>query len=100
VRADVVLMQREAMLIGPPLVEWFAACVLRRPLVLDLDDATYIEPPSPVYGRMAGLLKWRGKTDWIIDHCAYVICGNERIAEHVRRRGTPAVVMPTIVDTD
>ncbi len=99
-RADVVLVQREAMLIGPPLVEWFVACVLRRPLVLDLDDATYIELPSPVYGRLANLLKWRGKTDWIIDHSEYVICGNERIAEHVRRRGRPAVAIPTIVDPD
>ena len=99
-RADVVLVQREAMLIGPPLMEWFAARVLCRPLVLDLDDATYIELPSPVYGRLTGFLKWRGKTDWIIDHSAYVICGNERIADYVRRRGTPAVATPTIVDTD
>jgi len=93
-RADVVLVQREAMLVGPPVVEWLAS--RRRPMILDLDDATWIAYPSPVYGRLATLLKWRRKTEALIRRARVVTCGSPRIAEHV---GAKAVLLPTIIDT-
>jgi glycosyltransferase involved in cell wall biosynthesis len=94
--ADVVFVQREAMLFGPPLVERLAR---RRPMILDLDDATWIAYRSPVYGRFATLLKWPGKTDRLIQWARVVTCGNPNIAEYVRARGAEAVVIPTVVDT-
>lgn len=97
---DLLFVQREAMLVGPPLFEWLARRVFRRPLVLDLDDATFLEQQSPVYGRLASLLKWRGKTDQLIDYADVVICGSEQVAAHVRARGKRAVLMPTIVDSE
>jgi glycosyltransferase involved in cell wall biosynthesis len=97
-RADVVFVQREAMLAGPPVVEWIAARLLRRPLVLDLDDATYIAYESPVYGRAASLLKWPSKTDKLIRWARVVVCGNPNIAAHARALGAEAVVVPTVVD--
>jgi glycosyltransferase involved in cell wall biosynthesis len=97
---DVVFIQREAMLIGPPLFEMLARRVFRRPLLLDLDDATFLDQHSPVYGRLAAALKWPGKTDRLIDYSSVIICGSERIAEYVRERGKPAVILQTIVDTD
>jgi glycosyltransferase involved in cell wall biosynthesis len=97
-QADVVFVQREAMLFGPPLIEWLATRLRRRPLVLDLDDATYIPYVSPVYGRMATLLKWPSKTNRLIDRSRVVTCGNPNIAAYVRARGARAVVIPTVVD--
>jgi len=93
-RADVVFVQREAMLFGPPVIEWLIARVLRRPLVLDLDDATWIAYTSPVYGRLATRLKWPSKTDLLIKWARTVTCGSPRIAEYAK-----GIVIPTVVDT-
>ena len=73
---DLLFVQREAMLVGPPLFEWLARRVFRVPLVLDLDDATFLDQESPVYGRLASVLKWRGKTDLLIGYAELVICGS------------------------
>jgi glycosyltransferase involved in cell wall biosynthesis len=97
-RTDVIFVQREAMLFGPPLIEWIAARVLRRRMILDLDDATYLSYSSPVYGRLATRLKWPGKVDRLIRWSTVVTCGNETIAAYVRSRGTQAIVVPTVVD--
>src|SRR6185503_6016757 len=32
--------------IGPPAVEWFVARVLRKPLVYDIDDLSYLKKPA------------------------------------------------------
>src|SRR5258706_6114452 len=98
-RADVVFVQREAMLFGPPVIEWLIARLLRRPLVLDLDDATWIPYASPVYGRLATLLKWPSKTNRLIRWAGVVTCGSPNIAAYVRSRGGEASIVPTVVDT-
>ena len=97
---DVVFVQREAMLIGPPLVEWLAMRVGRCPMVLDLDDATYVSYRSPTYGRLGSALKWFGKTDDLIRWAQIVTCGNRSIAGYVTAKSKPAVVIPTVVDLD
>ncbi|HYE64810.1 MAG TPA: glycosyltransferase family 4 protein [Pyrinomonadaceae bacterium] len=98
--ADVLLVQREAMIFGPPLIEWLATRALRRPMVLDLDDATYIPYVSPTYGRLARALKWFGKTDDLIRWAKIVTCGNRSIADYVAAQGGRAVIIPTVVDTE
>jgi glycosyltransferase involved in cell wall biosynthesis len=98
-RADVVFVQREAMLFGPPLIEWIAVRILRRPLILDLDDATWVPYTSPVYGRLATLLKWPAKTNRLIRWAHAVTCGSPNIAAHARTLGATAMVLPTTVDT-
>jgi glycosyltransferase involved in cell wall biosynthesis len=98
--ADVLLVQREAMTLGPPVVEWMANKVFRCPMVLDLDDATYISYTSPTYGRLGKTLKWFGKTDDLIRWSRVVTCGNRVIADYVAGKGTRARIIPTVVDTD
>lgn len=98
--ADVLLVQREAALFGPPLVE-LASCRLGRiPMVLDLDDATYVAYTSPVYGSMARMLKFPGKTDALIRRAALVTCGSRAVAAHAASLGARSVIVPTVVDTD
>ena len=95
---DVLLVQRESMFFGPPIFEWIYRNAGRMPMVLDLDDATYVRYESPNFGKIAGYLKFFGKTDRLIDRSAAVICGNRYIAEYVESRGGKAHVIPTICD--
>src|SRR5437016_347322 len=89
-QADVILIQREAMIFGPPLVEWLIAPVLKRPMVLDLDDATYVAYSSPTYGGLGKALKWFSKTEDLIKWAGVVTCGNRSIAEYVSSKGARA----------
>ena len=99
-RADVLLVLREAAVIGPPLFEWLALRTGHCPMVLDLDDATYVSYISPTYGKIATWLKWPGKADQLIRWARMVTCGNRVIADYVTAMGTPARVLPTVVDTE
>ena len=99
-QADVILVQREAMMFGPPVIEWLTSRALKRPMVLDLDDATYVSYTSPTYGGLGKALKWFSKTDDLIRWAAIVTCGNRSIAEYVSSRGVQARIIPTVVDTD
>ncbi len=99
-QADVLFVQREAMMIGPPVVEWLGMKIGRCPIVLDLDDATYVSYLSPTYGRWGSALKWFSKTNDLIDWAKVVTCGNRAIADYVTERGKQAVIIPTVVDTD
>jgi glycosyltransferase involved in cell wall biosynthesis len=99
-RADVVIIQREAMMFGPPVIEWLVTRVFQRPMVLDLDDATYVSYTSPTYGRLGKALKWFSKTDDLIRWASVVLCGNRAIAEYVSNKGAAARIIPTVVDTE
>ena len=99
-RADVVLIQREAMIFGPPMIEWLITRMIKVPMVLDLDDATYLRYKSPTYGAMAGAIKWFSKTDSLINWARVVTCGNRSIAEYVTGKHARAMIVPTVVDTD
>ena len=97
-RCDAVLVQREAMLAGPPVVEALAS--LRRPLVLDLDDPTWVAYDSPTFGRLARVLKAPGKALWLIDHARAVTCGSTYVRDFVAGRGRPATLVATVADPD
>lgn len=97
-RYDAVFIQREAMFFGPGVFEWLLSAARGLPMVLDLDDATYIPYVSPTYGRIGSALKFFRKTDRLIERAAVVLCGNSFIAEYVESKGSRAVVVPTTVD--
>lgn len=98
--ADVLFVQREAMMFGPPVFERLAMAAGRCPMVLDLDDATYVPYDSPTHGRLGAALKSFGKTDELIRRAAVVTCGNRNIADYARAQGARAVVIPTVADTE
>lgn len=97
---DVILLQREAMFFGPAIFEWLYRTLGSLPVLLDLDDATYVSYVSPSYGRIGSFFKAFGKTDRLIEKADIVICGNRFIAEYVENKGSRAIVIPTIADTE
>jgi glycosyltransferase involved in cell wall biosynthesis len=99
-KADLIFVQREAMMFGPPLFEWLTSRAMKRPMVLDLDDATYVPYISPTYGGIGKTLKWFSKTDDLIRWAKVVICGNSSIAEYVSSKGAQTRIIPTVVDTE
>ncbi|MFN2531721.1 MAG: glycosyltransferase family 4 protein [Pyrinomonadaceae bacterium] len=98
--ADVLFVQREAMMYGPPIFEWLALNIGHCPMVLDLDDATYVPYRSPTYGDWATAAKWFSKTDKLIDWSQVVVCGNRTISDYVSARAKRAVIIPTVVSTE
>jgi glycosyltransferase involved in cell wall biosynthesis len=97
---DLLLVQREAMFFGPAFFERLFQQIGKTPLILDLDDATYVSYISPTYGKLGSFFKFFGKTDNLINRADAVVCGNRFIAEYVERKRTKAVVIPTVVDTN
>lgn len=99
-RYDVIVVAREAMLLGPPIVEWLIARIGRRPIVLDLDDAVFVPYASPTYGWWTAVLKCPWKTSHLVKMSAHVLAGNEYLAEFARTYNRHVTVLPTVVDPD
>lgn len=97
-RYDVVFIAREAMLFGPPVIEWLVHTVIRRPIVFDLDDATFVSYLSPTYGRFASLIKYPRKTPSILAMSKHILAGNQYLAAYVNNYNQAVTILPTVVD--
>lgn len=95
-RATVVLVQREAMPLGPPILEKLAA--RRRPLIWDVDDAVWQPYISPTAGRVPRWLRATGNKYRRICHMANEVwAGSEVLAEWCRHHNDKVRVIPTVV---
>lgn len=96
-RSDVVLVQREALPLGPPFLERLAARVSR--LVWDVDDAIWTSFTSPTAGRVPGWLRAPGdKYAVTCSRAAEVWAGSRVLADWCRAHNPVSVhVVPTTV---
>ena len=97
-RFDVMLIYREAMPVGPPLVESLLAGA-KVPLVYDFDDAVFL-PNTSEANRWVAAFKQPQKTGAIIRRCDQVIAGNEFLADYARRFNKSVHVVPTSIDVE
>ncbi len=96
---DFVFVHREAAPLGPPVLEWVLAKVLRKRLIYDFDDAIWI-PNTSAANQLAAGLKWAHKVGSICRWAYKVSCGNAYLAAYARRFNPNVVVNPTTIDTD
>ena len=94
---DLVLLYREAIPLGPPLIE---SLIARRgiPIVYDFDDAIFLPNVSEANKAFA-FLKNPGRVAKILRLSRHVIVGNEFLAAYARQHNHSVTVIPTAVDT-
>lgn len=95
---DVVLLHREAAILGPAVLEWLIA---RRkvPIVYDFDDPIWLPYRSPTHG-MLSYLKCPGKVAGICRLARIVTAGNRLLADWARQHASAVEVVPSTVDLD
>jgi len=95
---DVIFIYREALPIGPAVIERLLSRTPGVAVIYDFDDAVYLPNPSHA-NRAIGLLKWPQKVARILERSDCVIAGNEYLAAFARRHADAVRVIPTCVDT-
>jgi glycosyltransferase involved in cell wall biosynthesis len=94
---DALVVHRAVSIVGPAVLERLLA--RRRPLIYDFDDAIFLLHTSAA-NRLAGWLKFPGKTETICRKSHHVVVGNEYLADYARRFNSHVTVVPTSIDTD
>lgn len=94
---DLVWLYREAIPLGPPLIE---RVIARRgtPIVLDFDDAIFMSNVSEA-NRAIAFLKNPSRVAEVTRMSTKVMVGNEFLATYARRHNQQVSVVPTVVDT-
>lgn len=94
---DYIFIHREATPIGPPLIEWFIAKVLKKKIIFDFDDAIWIAPSSQ--NKILTFLKFYSKTGKICKWSHQVVGGNTYLCNYAKRFNTNVIEIPTCVNT-
>lgn len=95
-RAQVIWVQREASLVGPEWLEVLAMAAADARLVLDLDDAVWLEPEHSANAGMRWLRR-PAKTPRLMARAQTVVAGNRYLAEFAARYCRDVRVIPTVV---
>lgn len=95
---DAVLVYREAALIGPELIERWAAHK-GKPIIYQLDDPLYVPYRSPWSG-WGSYLKFFGKVKRIIELSSTVIVNSRHHRDYAERYNRNVWQVPSVVDAD
>ena len=96
---DKVFIHREATPIGPPWMEWAIAKLWKKPITFDFDDAIWLPNSSKANEKIAGKLKFHGKTAKTCSWATTVIAGNAFLADYARQFCDDVRIIPTTIDT-
>jgi glycosyltransferase involved in cell wall biosynthesis len=97
-RYDFIFIHREATPIGPPVIEWVLAKVLRKRIIYDFDDAIWLANTSEANRLVAGI-KFHGKVASICRWAYKNSCGNAYLAAYAHQFSSRVIINPTTIDT-
>jgi glycosyltransferase involved in cell wall biosynthesis len=95
---DFVFVHRECLPMGPPVMEWIIAKILKKKIIYDFDDAIWL-PNTSEENKLVAFLKWHGKVAAICKWSYRVSCGNSFLADYARQFNKNVIVNPTTIDT-
>jgi glycosyltransferase involved in cell wall biosynthesis len=94
---DFVFIHREAAPIGPPIIEWMVAKVLKKKVIYDFDDAIWLTDKLEE-SSIERLLRWRSKIEQICRWSYKISCGNKYLADFAQKFNSRVVVNPSTID--
>ena len=95
---QMVFIHREALPVGPPIIEYIISRVLKKKIIYDFDDAIWL-PNTSEQNSLAGKLKYYQKVKDICQWSWKVSCGNEFLAEFAREFNDQVYINPTTIDS-
>ena len=96
---SMVFIHREALPLGPPIIEYIIARVLKKKIIYDFDDAIWL-PNTSEQNSIAARLKFHHKVNYICKWSWKVSCGNVFLADYARKYNQQVFINPTTIDTD
>lgn len=93
---DFVFIHREATPVGPPVIEWIIAKILRKKIIFDFDDAIWTTDKTNEHA-FSKWIRWRSKVGTICRWSYKVSCGNDYLADFARHHNENVVVIPTTI---
>lgn len=93
-----IFIHREAMPLGPPIIEWLLSKVFGKKIIFDFDDAVWTTDQIDE-GPLLRWVKWRSKIRSICKWSYKITCGNEYLANFARKYNDNVTVMPTTIST-
>lgn len=95
---DFVFIHREAAPIGPPIIEWILARILKKKIIYDFDDAIWMTDKKNE-NWLEEKIRWRKKIASICRWSYKVSCGNEYLCAYARQFNDRVILNPTTIDT-
>jgi glycosyltransferase involved in cell wall biosynthesis len=96
---DYVFIHREAAPIGPPVIEWILAKVLRKKIIYDFDDAIWLTDKTDE-SFLERRIRWRNKVKSICKWSYKVSCGNTYLCDFAKQYNKQVILNPTTIDSE
>jgi hypothetical protein len=94
---EFILIHREATPLGPPIIEYVIAKLLKKKIIYDFDDAIWLTDKTNE-SPLATALAWRAKVRSICRWSHRISCGNAYLAAYARLHNPNVVINPTTID--